>query len=120
MGGANSRRLTPVFVTVHNYTIGSGTKVDLGREAQGFVDEVASIPGFRAYLVVDAGDGAIASIAVFDTGEGIEECDRRAAEFVEQRLSGYRLSGVEVTEGQVLASQVGPLVAPESAGSPHA
>lgn len=36
----------------------------------------------------------------------LEECDRLAAEFVTERLGGFRLSPVEVTEGQVLASQL--------------
>jgi hypothetical protein len=46
----------------------------------------------------------IAAVAVFDTREGIEECDRRAAEFVERRLAGFQLSSPEVKQGQVLAS----------------
>jgi len=94
-----------LYVTMHNYTIRSGTQLDLAREAQAFVDEAASIAGFRAYYMVDAGDSLIASVAVFDTREGIEECDRRAAKFVEQQLAGFQVSDVEVTEGQVLASQ---------------
>ncbi len=103
-----------MYVTVHNYTIGRGTQVDLAREAQAFVGEVASIPGFRAYYMVDSGDSTIASVSVFDTQDGIEECDRRTAKLVEERLSGYRLSSVEINEGQVLASQIGPLLATES------
>ena len=94
-----------LYVTMHNYTIGSGTQLDLAREAQAFVDEAASIAGFRAYYMVDAGDSLIASVAVFDTREGIEECDRRATKFAEHRLAGFQVSDVEVTEGQVLASQ---------------
>ena len=94
-----------MYVTVHNYTIGSGTQVDLAREAQSFVAEAASINGFRAYYMIDAGDALIASVAVFDTPEGIEECDRRATQFVERKLAGFRLSDIEVREGQVLASQ---------------
>ena len=95
-----------LYVTLHSYTIGSGSQVDLAREAEGFVTEVASIKGFRAYYLIDAGDSRIASVAVFDTREGIDDCTRRAARFVEQRLGGFQLSDVEVKEGQVLASQM--------------
>lgn len=100
-----------MFVTVHNYTIGSGTQVDVGREAQAFLGEVSAIPGFRAYFLVEAGDDSIASVSVFDTREGIEECDRRGAQFVEEKLAGYRVAKGEFGGGQVLASQVGPLSA---------
>lgn len=103
----HERRLD-LYVTMHNYTIGSGTQLDIAREAQSFVAEAASITsitGFRAYYMIDAGDSLIASVAVFDTPEGIEECDRLAAQFVEQRLGGFQLSDVEVREGKVLASQ---------------
>jgi hypothetical protein len=93
-----------MYVTMHNYTIGSGTQLDLAREAQSFVAEAASIAGFRALYMIDAGDSVIAAVAVFDTREGIEECDRRAAEFVERRLAGFQLSSPEVKQGQVLAS----------------
>ena len=103
-----------MFVTVHNYTIGRGTQVDVGREAQSFLGEVSSIPGFRAYYMVDTEDSTIASVSIFDTRDGIEECDRRAAQFVEAKLGGYRLSEGEFTGGQVLASQVGALPATES------
>ena len=94
-----------MYVTVHSYTIGSGRQLDVAREAESFVGEAALIPGFRAYYMVDAGDALIASVAVFDTPEGIEECDRRAARFVEARLAGFRLSDPGITRGQVLASQ---------------
>ena len=104
-----------MYVTVHNYTIGSGTQLDLGREAQTFVDEAASIDGFRAYYMIDAGGSLIASVAVFDTLEGIEECDRRAAEFVERKLAGFRLSDIEVREGQGLASLTAATAAPAGA-----
>ena len=82
-----------LYVTLHSYTIGSGSQVDLAREADGFVTEVASIKAIPAYNQID-------------TREGIDDCTRRAARFVEQRLGGFQLSDVEVKEGQVLASQM--------------
>jgi len=106
-----------LYVTVHNYTIGSGSQLDIGREAQAFVSEVASIDGFRAYYMIDAGDSMLASVAVFDTREGIDDCDRRAARFVEQKLAGFQLSDVEVREGQVLASQMSSAAEAAAAGT---
>lgn len=93
-----------MFVTVHNYKIGEGTQLDVARTAQAFLETVSAIPGFRAYYMIDGGDYTIASVSIFDTPEGVERCDRLAAEFVAERLGGFHLSDVKTTEGKVLAS----------------
>lgn len=93
-----------MFVTVHNYEVGAGTQLDVARTAQGFLEGVRAIPGFRAYYMVDGGDHRIGSVSIFDTREGVEECDRLAGDFVRERLKGFRLSDVEITEGKVLTS----------------
>ena len=95
-----------MFVTVHNYEIRSGTQLDAAREAESFFGLVTAIPGFRAYYMIDGGDSKIGSVSVFDSIEGMHECDRLAAEFVKERMGGFRLSEVDVTEGEVLASQL--------------
>jgi heme-degrading monooxygenase HmoA len=94
-----------LYVTVHNYKIGEGTQIDVARTAEEFVGTVAAIPGFRAYYLIDGGDHMMGSISIFDTREGVDECDRMAAEFVAERLGGFRLSELEVTKGEVFASQ---------------
>jgi hypothetical protein len=95
-----------MFVSMHSYRIGEGTQLDVARVAEEFLGIAAAIPGFRAYLMIDGGDRKIGSVSVFDTREGLDECDRRAAEFVTERLGGFRLSEVEITEGEVLASHL--------------
>jgi hypothetical protein len=100
------KEVVNVFVTIHNYKIGKGTQIDIARNAGAFAGTVPSIPGFRAYHMIDRGDQTIGSVAIFDTREGVEECDRLATEFVADRLEGFRLSEVEVTEGEVLASNI--------------
>jgi heme-degrading monooxygenase HmoA len=93
-----------MFVTMHNYKIGEGTQLDVARTGQEFLDTVSAIPGFRAYYMIDGGDHRIGSVSIFDTPEGVEECDKLAGEFVAERLGGFQLSDVETTEGKVLAS----------------
>ena len=95
-----------MYVTVHSYKIGEGTQIDVAREAQEFLGTVSEIPGFRAYYMIDGGDNRIGSVSVFDTPEGVEQCDRLAGEFVTEQLGGFRLSEVETTEGKVLASSL--------------
>jgi len=94
-----------MYVTVHNYEIGGeGTQVDVARTAQEFLETVSAIPGFRGYYMIDGGDHRIASVSIFDTPEGVDQCDQLAVEFVQEKLGGFRLSEVETTEGKVLAS----------------
>ena len=95
-----------MYVTVHSYEIGKGTQLDVARTAEQFIDTVRTIEGFRGYYMIDGGDNRIGSVSIFDTREGVEECDRRAAEFVSERLEGFQLAEVEVTEGKVLASMI--------------
>jgi len=102
-GAAN--RIGLLFVTTHSYRIGEGTQLDVARIAEEFLGTVVAIPGFRAYYMIDGGDNTIGSVAIFDTREAGEECDRLAGEFVKERLGGFRLTEVQVTEGKVLASQ---------------
>jgi hypothetical protein len=98
-----------LYVTMHNYKIGSGRPLEVASRAEEFLGVVGRIPGFRAYYMIDGGDELIGSVSVFETREGIEECDRLAAQFVEEHLAGFRISQVEITEGEVLASQVGAI-----------
>jgi hypothetical protein len=72
-----------LYVTIHNYKIGSGSPVDVAVAAEEFLGLVGRIPGFRAYYLIDGGDGLIGSVSIFETRDGVEECDRRATEFVE-------------------------------------
>lgn len=95
-----------MYVTVHNYEIGEGTQLDVARTAQEFLEKVSAIAGFRGYYMIDGGDHRIGTVSIFDSADGVEECDRLAAEFVTERLGGFQLSEVEATEGKVLASML--------------
>lgn len=95
-----------MFVTMHSYSIGEGTQIDVARTAEEFLGTAAGIPGFRAYYMIDGGDHKIGSVAVFDSREGLDQCDKLAAAFVTKRLGGFQISDVEITEGEILASHV--------------
>ena len=93
-----------MYVTMHDYEIGEGSQVDVARTAQRFIETVSTIPGFRGYYMIDGGDHRIASVSIFDTPEGVEQCDELSVEFVQEELGDFRMSEVKTTEGKVLAS----------------
>ena len=67
----------------------------------GFVPIISQSPGFVAYYAIDAGDGAVASITIFEDQAGAEESNRRAADWVKENLAGLLPSGPQITAGEV-------------------
>jgi hypothetical protein len=67
------------------------------RVGEGFVSILREMPGFVAYYWVDTGDGVMfstslfedeeATAGIYEEQEGVEESNRRAAEWVEENLA---------------------------------
>ena len=76
-----------------------------------FVPRIKNLSGFLAYYVIDTGEGMLASVSVFETKGGGEECNRMAASWVKESLPGL-LGPVEITAGEAVAHiTIGELVA---------
>lgn len=94
-----------MYVQVASYKLGTGTAEDLRpRVEQGPVRVMRAMPGFVDYYAFDAGDGVVASVSVFAARTGVEEAERRLAEWIEQTVSELDISPGEVSEGEVFAS----------------
>ena len=57
------------------------------RVEDGFVPIISKLPGFVSYMVVDAGDGVVASISIFESEEAAEQSNAAAAAWVKESLS---------------------------------
>ena len=68
----------------------------------GFVPIVSGVPGFVAYYVVNAGDGSVISINIFEDKAGADESTRRAANRVRENLASLLPDAPEVTAGEVI------------------
>ncbi len=78
---------------------------ELARRVQEeFVDMIGDVPGFVGYYVVDGGDGNVASITVCEDRAGVDESTRRAAAWVNDRVSDLIEGGPDVMAGEVVAS----------------
>jgi hypothetical protein len=60
------------------------------------------------YYVIDGGGGNLASVSIFEDRAGIEESDRRAAQWAGENLADLKLSGPEITEGEVVVAHPAP------------
>jgi hypothetical protein len=61
-------------------------------------------PGFIAYYTLEAEDGVVVSIAVYETKEAAEESNRIAAEWTRQNSSQFVPNPPQITAGEVVAN----------------
>ena len=72
-----------------------------------FVPIIREMPGFVGYYDVDAGDGVMVSISVFEHKEAEEESTFKAGELVAKDLEPLLPNPPQVTAGEVLTYQAG-------------
>ena len=70
---------------------------------EGFVPIISEMPGFVAYYNVDAGDGVLVGISVFEHKDAEEQSTFRAGEFVAEHLAPLMPNPPQVTAGEVVA-----------------
>jgi len=73
---------------------------------------LSELPGFNGYYLIEAGEGVITSISLFETSAQADESTRVASEWVrEQELETALPHAPKVTSGPVIAHKTGHLVA---------
>src|SRR4051794_1131565 len=96
----------PVYAAVRRY---EGIKDDseAGRlVGESFVPLLEGVAGFVAYYWIDAGDGTMASLSVFDDKAGADESVTLAHQWIDDNAPGLFPNPAQVTEGGVVASAV--------------
>jgi hypothetical protein len=71
---------------------------------ESFVPLLEGVEGFVAYYWIDAGDGTMASLSVFDDKAGADESVKLAHQWIEDNAPGLFPNPPRVTEGLVVAS----------------
>ena len=59
------------------------------RVEKGFVPILSAVEGFISFRYIDAGDGVIATISVFQTADAAEESNKAAANWVKENLAEF-------------------------------
>jgi hypothetical protein len=72
----------------------------------GFLPIIRQVPGFLEYFLVETDEGVL-SISTFTDQAGAEESTRRAADWVQQNLTGFFAGPPTVTIGSVWLHDVG-------------
>ena len=69
------------------------------RALEEFAPQLRDRAGFQGYWVVDAGDGVIATISVFDSPEEAAESTKAAAGWIQENLAHLIPNAPQVTAG---------------------
>ncbi len=95
-----------MYATVRRYE-GVSDPSEAGRRvAEGFVPIISEVPGFVAYYWIDAGDGVMLSTSVYETQDGAEQSNSKAAEWVKQNLASLLPNPPQITAGEVVAHRM--------------
>jgi hypothetical protein len=96
-----------MYATLRTYEMASDWDDELVKHLNdGFVGQVAQLPGFVAYYSLEAGARVFASVTIFDGRDGVEASNRLAAEYVQRRLLDRFPTPPEITAGEVRAHRV--------------
>jgi len=91
-----------MHASIRKYRINSDAIAALAvRVEDGFIPIISRLPGFVSYMVVDGGDGIVASISVFEDEEAAEQSNAAAAAWVKENLSDVIAEAPEVTAGEI-------------------
>ena len=69
-----------------------------------FMPQLETVPGFVAYYWIDAGDGVMASLSVFEDKAGADESVKFAHKWIEETAPNLFPNPPLVTEGEVVAT----------------
>ena len=93
-----------MYATIRRYEGVADPAEDRRRVREEFVPLLKDMPGFVAYYEIDAGNGVMATISVFEDQAGEEASTERAAEWVRENEASIAPNPPQVTAGEVVAS----------------
>jgi quinol monooxygenase YgiN len=91
-----------LYVAIRRYETDPKSVSEVVRRVrEEFVPTVSKVPGFVSYTVLDAGNGTLATISMFQDKSGADESNRRAADFV-KTMSSLLPNAPQVTAGEAV------------------
>jgi len=99
-----------MHATIRRYEGVDSTRVnELVRKVdETFVPQIRELPGFSGYYLIEAGNGVLSSISLFETSEQAEESSRLVENWISDENFGRALPNApKITSGKVLAHSKG-------------
>lgn len=80
---------------------------------ENLIPSLSKLPGFGGYYLIEAGNGVMTSISLFDTSEQADESTRLASDWVrDEKLEAALPNPPKITLGEVVARKANGTVAP--------
>jgi len=102
-----------MITTIRRYeSIDQSRKSELVKKVdESLLPTLSELPGFNAYSLIDAGNGVMTSVGIFDTQAQAEESTRVAGSWLrEQKLETALPNPPKITSGNVVAHKARELV----------
>lgn len=97
-----------MYVTMRRYEgIDNARRDELKRKVdETLAPKLSKLPGFNGYFLIDAGDGIMSSIGLFETSAQADESTRVASTWLrDEKLEGILPNPPKVTHGEVLVQK---------------
>jgi hypothetical protein len=95
-----------MYAAIRRYQVDPGSVDEVTRGInEDFLPIIKEVSGFQAYYVVDAGDGRLATVSVFEDQAGAEESTRKAGDYIRQNMASLLPDPPEVLQGEVVAQE---------------
>lgn len=92
-----------MYANIRRYSGATSTKDLISRAQKEFVPMIKKVDGFKSYHLVDAGNGIVATISMFESKAGADESVRLAAEWIKSAgLSAQLPNPPEITVGEAV------------------
>jgi hypothetical protein len=98
-----------MHATLRRYEgVESSRTVELTRKVdENLIPKLKELPGFSGYYLIEAGDGVMTSISLFDTAEQADKSSRIASNWVrDEKLETALPNAPKITLGEVVARDV--------------
>ena len=93
-----------MFAAIRRYHTDPGSLDEVVRQVnEGFVPLISDMPGFVAYIALDAGQGEYGTVSVFEDQASAEESNRVAEEWVNENLRELLPTPPDYAAGEVVA-----------------
>ena len=97
-----------MFATIRRYeSVDAGRTSELVKKVdEGLVPSLSELPGFHGYYLVDAGDGVLTSIGLFDTAQHADESTDVASRWIgAEQLHTALPKAPKITRGEIVVDK---------------
>jgi hypothetical protein len=97
-----------MHATVRRYEgVDAGRTAELAKKVnETLIPRLSKLPGFDGYFLIEAGNGVMTSVSLFDTSEHADESTRVASSWMhEEKLDSALPNLPKITLGEVVASK---------------